>query len=280
MEIQQIPAFVDNYFWLIHNGKDAIIVDPGDATPVQNFLQQRQLNLCAILVTHHHADHIGGIGKLLANASTDFNNGAVPGNSSQTSISRSLPVYGPLFDQKTGRIPTITHGCSQGDSIFIPELNLYFDVIDVPGHTKSHIAFYCAGLNSLFCGDTLFAGGCGRLFEGTPAQMVDSLQKIAILPANTRVYCAHEYTLSNLRFALTVEPNNETLRTRYAQVCAVREKGLPTVPSELGLELQTNPFLRVASPEIIGTLQSHNKLTGPIDELSVFTAVRRWKDHF
>jgi hydroxyacylglutathione hydrolase len=260
IQILQIPAFVDNYFWLIHNGKNAIIVDPGAAAPVQISLNQHQLNLCAILLTHHHADHIGGVVDLINNA--------------------SIPIYGPLADQKSGRIPTITHGCQQDETVFIPELNLTLNVLEVPGHTSSHIAYYCAELESLFCGDTLFAGGCGRLFEGTPAQMVNSLKKIAALPANTKIYCAHEYTLSNLRFALAVEPNNQALQTRFKQVSAAREKGLSTVPSQLDLELQTNPFLRCTSSEIIHTLQNQQKLVDSTDEVSVFAAVRLWKNSF
>lgn len=261
IQILPIPAFDDNYFWLIHNSKNAIIVDPGLAAPVQACLKQHQLDLCGILLTHHHADHIGGVAGLLRHAT-------------------SIPVFGPLADQKSGRISAITHGCQQGDSVFIPELKLYFDVIEVPGHTSSHIAYYCAELASVFCGDTLFTGGCGRLFEGTPAQMVNSLHKLAALPGNTKIYCAHEYTLSNLRFALAAEPNNQALQARFKQVSAARDKGLATVPGQLDLEWQTNPFLRCTSPDIIHTLQSHQKLVDTTDEVSVFAAIRQWKNTF
>lgn len=257
IQVLPIPAFVDNYFWLIHNGKSAIIVDPGDAAPVQACLKQHRLQLCAILLTHHHADHIGGVADL-----------AEP----------SIPVYGPLADQRNGRISYITHGCQQND--FLSELKLRFDVIEVPGHTSTHIAFYCAELASLFCGDTLFAGGCGRLFEGTPAQMVNSLHKISALPLDTKIYCAHEYTLANLRFALVVEPGNQALQNRFKHVCAARKQVLATVPSQLDLELQTNPFLRCRLSEIIHTLQSQQKLTAAIDEVSVFAAMRQWKNIF
>lgn len=254
-QILQIPAFVDNYFWLIHNGKNAIIVDPGDAVPVQTCLKQYQLQLSAILLTHHHSDHTDGVADL---------------------IKPSVRVYGSSVDQRSGRILHITNGCGQGD--FFWELNLRFDVIEVPGHTSTHIAFYCPELASLFCGDTLFAGGCGRLFEGTPAQMLRSLHKISALPASTKIYCAHEYTLANLRFALMVEPHNLKLQDRFTQVCVAREQGLFTVPSELDLELQTNPFLRCTSPEIIRALQTRKKLAEHTDEVSVFAALRQWKN--
>ncbi len=262
LQIQPIPAFSDNYFWIIHNGKSAIIVDPGDAAPVLSYLNLHELDLCAILLTHHHEDHIGGVTGLLKKAT------------------KSIPVYGPLAELQSGRIPFITRGCKQGESILLPELNLSFDVIEVPGHTRGHIAYYNAETGSLFCGDTLFAGGCGRLFEGTPAQMVNSLHKIMALSPNTKIYCAHEYTLANLRFALAVEPNNTALQTRFDDASRTREKGLPTIPSHLDLELQTNPFLRSTSPEIITTLQHNKKLTGAADELAVFTAVREWKNTF
>jgi hydroxyacylglutathione hydrolase len=265
IQILQIPAFDDNYFWLIHNGKNAIIVDPGAAAPVQDCLNKHQLKLCAILLTHHHPDHIGGVADLIKNAALN---------------PAPIPVFGPLADQQNGRIPTITHGCQQNETVFISELNLKLNVIEVPGHTSSHIAYYCAELESLFCGDTLFAGGCGRLFEGTPAQMVNSLKKIAALPANTKIYCAHEYTLSNLRFALAVEPNNLLLQARFKQASAAREKGLSTVPSQLDLEWQTNPFLRCTSSEIIHTLQSQLKLVDATDEVTAFAALRQWKNSF
>ena len=262
IHIQQIPAFDDNYLWLIHDSQNAIIVDPGDAVPVQAYLNLHKLNLCAVLITHHHPDHIGGVGELLQYASP------------------SIPVYGPLADQQSGRIPVIKQGCTDRTSVHIAELGLTFEVLEVPGHTSTHIAYYCKELSSLFCGDTLFAGGCGRLFEGTPAQMLASLTKIAALPADTEIYCAHEYTLSNLRFALAVEPDNAALQARFKQVSAAREQGISTVPSQLYLELQTNPFLRSGSPEIIHTLQSKHKLSGSTDAVHVFAAVREWKNSF
>jgi len=260
IQIQPIPAFDDNYLWLIHNSQNAIIVDPGAAAPVQAYLNQHNLTLCAVLITHHHADHIGGVAELLENAR------------------HAIPVYGPEADR--ARIPTITRGCIDNATVIIPELDLQFQVMTVPGHTSGHIAYYCAALSSLFCGDTLFAGGCGRLFEGTPTQMLTSLNKIAALPTDTRIYCAHEYTLSNLRFAVAVEPHNTALQDRFQQVSAARAKGVATVPSVLATELATNPFLRSTSTDIIQTLQNHQKLDGATDEVSVFSAVRLWKNTF
>jgi len=262
IHIQQIPAFDDNYLWLIHNSQNAIIVDPGDAVPVQAYLNQHSLKLCGIVLTHHHPDHIGGVAELLRHAGAP------------------IPVYGPMADQQSGRIAAISHGCTDNEIIHIAELGLDFRVIDVPGHTSTHNAYYCQALSSLFCGDTLFAGGCGRLFEGTPAQMLHSLKKLATLPSDTRIYCAHEYTLSNLRFAVAVEPHNAALQARYQQVSAQREQGISTVPSLLATEIATNPFLRADSPDIIHTLQDHNKLSDATDEVSVFAAVRLWKNTF
>ena len=258
--IQPIPAFNDNYVWLIHKGQNAIIVDPGDAVPVQAFLNRHGLKLCAVLITHHHADHIGGVPELLRMAE--------PG----------IPVYGPEADRY--RISTLTEGCADRDTVTIPELDLHFKVLGVPGHTSGHIAYYCPALSSLFCGDTLFAGGCGRLFEGTPEQMLTSLNKIAALPPATRIYCAHEYTLYNLSFAVAAEPHNTALQTRFEQVGAMRAQGMATVPSLLSTELATNPFLRSDSPDIIQTLQIQHRLDGPPDDVSVFTAVRQWKNTF
>jgi len=260
LQIQPIAAFDDNYFWVIHNQSHAIIVDPGAAEPVQSYLRQHQLTLAGILLTHHHADHTGGVAALLAEL--------------------PVPVYGSQEDKQSQRIPTISHGCQQGSSIFISQLNLTLQVIEVPGHTSTHIAYYCPQLVSVFCGDTLFAGGCGRLFEGTPAQMHASLAKLAALPPETNVYCAHEYTLSNLRFALAVEPENQALVKRMEQATITRQQNQATVPSCIALELATNPFLRTNSTHIIRNLQHLERVGAHPDEVAVFAAIRLWKDKF
>jgi len=221
---EAIPAFSDNYFWLLHNQQQAVVVDPGAAAPVINKLQQHNLQLCAILITHHHADHTGGLSKLLQNA--------------------AVPVYGPANKS----ITNITHSLHQGDTVHISELDADFEILEIPGHTADHIAYY--GDRRLFCGDTLFCGGCGRLFEGTPEQMYHSLQKLAALPSDTHVYCAHEYTLANLNFALSVDNENLQLQQRLRQTEQLRQSGLITVPSTLADEIATNPFLRCHTPAL------------------------------
>ncbi|MEZ5528944.1 MAG: hydroxyacylglutathione hydrolase [Porticoccaceae bacterium] len=249
--VEPIPAFSDNYIWLLHApGSDsACVVDPGDASPVERVLAERNLKLVAILVTHHHGDHVGGINTLTWN--TD------------------IPVFGP------GDIPQVTHAVTGGDQLEL--LGQWFQVFEVPGHTLDHIAFYCADSSLLFCGDTLFAGGCGRLFEGSAAEMWQSLQRLAQLPGNTSVYCAHEYTQSNLRFALTVEPGNPKLQERADQVNHLRSQAMATVPSFLAEELQTNPFLRAANKDIKEAAERFAgcSLDTPED---VFRVVRQWKD--
>lgn len=263
LDVLAVPAFDDNYLWIIHDGRYAAVVDPGDATPVLAALQAEGLTLAAILLTHHHADHVGGVVELARQAvSDDF---------------PVVPVYGPAREQS--RIKGITVPLHGSEQVNIPALGLQLEVIEVPGHTLGHIAYYTAQQQMLFCGDTLFAGGCGRLFEGSPQQMLDSLGKLADLPATTQVYCAHEYTLSNLKFAAEVEPGNAELAARIVRERARREQGLPTVPSTIGLERETNPFLRASSPEIQHSLQKAGRLA-QLDEVSSFAALREWKNTY
>ncbi|MDY7579615.1 hydroxyacylglutathione hydrolase [Herbaspirillum sp. RTI4] len=255
LSVVAVPAFSDNYLWLIHNGSDAVIVDPGDAEPVLAALKQRSLTLRAILLTHHHADHVGGVPALLQHT--------------------SVPVFGPRGEA----IPTITVPLSDGDRVEPPLPGLHLSVIDVPGHTSGHIAYVAAEQGWLFCGDTLFGGGCGRLFEGTPAQMLSSLQKLAALPETTQVFCAHEYTLSNLRFAQQADPDNPALAARIVREQAKRDNGQATIPSTIGLEKSTNPFLRSDDPAIRQSLTNTGRLQGN-DAVAAFSALRGWKDTF
>lgn len=260
MHIEPIAAFTDNYIWCLHAGNSAWVVDPGAAAPVQTFLAERGLQLEGILVTHHHPDHVGGLGELRA---------AWP----------RLAVYGPDNPVIAG----IDHVLREGDSVAV--FGQRFEVLEVPGHTLDHIAYYAAATAppTLFCGDTLFAAGCGRLFEGTAPQMYASLQKLARLPAATAVYCAHEYTLSNLRFAQAVEPDSSALRSRCAAANALRAELRPTVPSSIGLELATNPFLRCQTPSVMAAAQARQgaqddpQIANPA---AIFAAIRTWKDQF
>lgn len=248
-----LPAFRDNYIWLLRGGASAAVVDPGDAAPVLDHLALHGLSLVAILVTHHHGDHVGGNRELLQQF--------------------DVPVYGPRHEP----IPGLTHPVEDGSTVRIPALGLDFRVLDVPGHTRGHVAYY--GANRLFCGDTLFSCGCGRLFEGTAEQMHRSLQKLAALPADTQVYCAHEYTLSNIRFAKAVEPENPDLLAREREVLALLGQGQPTLPSSIGLERRTNPFLRVDQPAARGSAEAH--AGHPLGtEIEVFAVLREWKNGF
>ncbi|WP_025917825.1 hydroxyacylglutathione hydrolase [Herminiimonas sp. CN] len=250
-----VPAFNDNYLWLIHDGRSAAVVDPGDATPILAVLARLRLKLVAILLTHHHGDHVGGVAELLQHF--------------------TVPVYGP----KSEIIAGISKPLSQGDDVIVPELGLNFSVLEVPGHTLDHIAYVAPRQGWLFCGDTLFAGGCGRLFEGTPAQMRASLAKLAALPDTTQVYCAHEYTLANLRFALEVEPDNADLAARFEREQAKRAQGLATVPSTIGLEKATNPFLRDQIPAVTERLIACGRLQESTPA-AAFAALRAWKNIF
>jgi hydroxyacylglutathione hydrolase len=253
-----VPAFKDNYLWLIHDGIHAAAVDPGDGQPILDALQANGLILTAILLTHHHADHIGGVPQLLAEY--------------------SVPVFGPRKDG----IAAVTHPLGEGDRIQVPGLALELSVLDVPGHTLGHIAYVreTPGGHWLFCGDTLFGAGCGRLFEGTPEQMAASLAKLAALPDDTLVYCAHEYTLSNLRFAEAVEPGNRALKMRIEADSRARGTHLPTIPSNIAIEKATNPFLRAAEPAIVESLVSAGRLQPGATPVAAFAALREWKNVF
>ncbi|MDR1936666.1 MAG: hydroxyacylglutathione hydrolase [Candidatus Accumulibacter sp.] len=254
-DVTPIPALKDNYIWLLRKDASAAVVDPGDAAPVIDVLQGEGLSLAAILVTHHHQDHQGGIDGLLAHAP-------------------SATVFGPAQEFITGR----THPLRGGERVRLaaPGLDLLdLQVIAVPGHTLGHLAYY--GEGGLFCGDTLFAGGCGRLFEGTPRAMFASLERLAALPGDTRVYCAHEYTEANLRFALAVEPGNRALRRRADEVAAMRAKGLPTLPSTLAVEKASNPFLRCREPDVVAAARARGTENDPV---AVFAALREWKNSF
>ena len=260
LEIVPLPAFQDNYIWTLRDGKCAAVVDPGEARPVKEYLAREGLSLVAILATHHHPDHVGGINELVE--------------------MKKVPVFGP----KGEPIPALTHPVGQGDKVEIPEfaaepttLAPSFVVLDIPGHTRAHVAYY--GLGSLFCGDTLFACGCGRVFEGTPTQMLASLSKLAALPDETKVYCGHEYTLANIKFARAVDPGNAALAAREERAKLLRAAGRPTLPSTLGEERATNPFLRCAEPVVV---DSANKYLGSRvgDPVSVFAAIREWKNRF
>jgi len=255
LQIHAVPAFKDNYLWVLAEGSHAAVVDPGDAAPIERFLAENGLTLDAILATHHHGDHVGG---LLALASH-----------------WKCPVWGPAGEDIEGLGTRLV----EGDRIHVPGIEIELDVLDVPGHTAGHIAYVDTLKEFVFCGDTLFACGCGRLFEGTPAQMSHSLAKLARLPGGTRVYCAHEYTLANIRFAEAVEPGNKALAERKARDTAKRERGEATVPSTIGEELATNPFMRCREREIVASAERHAGQALP-GEVDVFAEIRAWKNSF
>lgn len=258
--VHALPAFYDNYIWVIERCSDGhvVVIDPGDATVVLDWLAEHSFTLKAILITHKHADHIGGIAKL-----TQFT---------------PVPVHGNLTSSHL-----ITHGISAGDEIEV--IGLKMQVLDLKGHTLDHIGFFATAENNipepwLFCGDTLFSAGCGRLFEGSPSQMLTALDKIAELPRQTQIYPAHEYTCANIQFALHVNPGNAELHN-YASVChQQRAKGLRTLPTTLAMELAVNPFLRCQDQEIISIVCQHLNKTDANSRLSVFTSLRAWKDVF
>lgn len=253
LNIIPIPALKDNYIWTLHNQQHAAVVDPGNAGPIHAYLKANKLKLAAILCTHHHHDHTGGVSEL----AQVYN----------------VPVYGPQHEN----IPCISHRLGEGDAVELAELNIRLDVIDIPGHTRGHIGFVGAG--GVFCGDTLFGCGCGKLFEGTAGQLLHALRRLADLPDETKVYCGHEYTEANIRFALACEPDNAQLQQRQADAHALRAAGQPTLPSTISLEKATNPFLRCTEPGIIASVLRMTSIqqTG---EISVFTALRSWKDSF
>lgn len=258
MKLTPLPAFSDNYIWMLEGGTggtDAVVVDPGDAAPVERALDARGLRLVGILVTHHHPDHVGGIDRLRARLEG--------------------PVWGPARET----IPAPFLALHDGDEIDV--LGLRFRVLDVPGHTAGHIAYAqqdAADEPLLFCGDTLFSAGCGRLFEGTPAQMSTSLARLAALPGTSRVCCTHEYTLSNLRFAAAVEPTNAAVRDHLARCEALRASEQPTLPSRLDLERRINPFLRCTEPEVIASARREGATDAT--PVPVFAALREWKNRF
>jgi len=256
LEATPLKAFSDNYIWLVHSPRqprDVAVVDPGDARPVIEALEQQHFALKTILVTHHHADHVGGVAELRQRY--------------------GVPVIGPGAET----IPERSRGVAGGEQVSLPELGLDLDVLDIPGHTRGHIAFY--GHGALFCGDTLFSAGCGRLFEGTPTQMQRSLATLRDLPGETRVYCGHEYTLNNLRFALTVEPDNGAAREYMETAKTLRSGNQPTLPSTLSLEIAVNPFLRWDEPTVQKSAERRAgcSLDNPVE---VFATIRRWKDGF
>lgn len=253
MKINPIHAFKDNYIWIIHNEKYAVIIDPGIATPVIDYIRQHHLKLIAILNTHHHHDHTGG-------------------NLELSQLSK-IKIYGPQKET----IPGMTHGLEEGNIIKFPELSLNLTVLNTPGHTVDHISYY--GPNHLFCGDTLFSCGCGRIFEGTAQQMYSSLKKIAALPDQTQVYCAHEYTLSNIHFATEIDPANSLLAEYASKVKMLRAYNKPTIPTTLAIEKAINPFLRCEHPAIISAANQHAE-TQLSDAVSVFSEIRKWKDHY
>lgn len=263
LSVSAISAFQDNYIWLLANNKQAVVVDPGQAEPVLRVLAERELALTAILITHHHYDHNGGVKALLK----QWPNAQVYAPSAEP-----LPSAG-------------ARGVTDGDTVTINELGLEFSVLSVPGHTLGHIAFYAQDGNTvaatpvLFCGDTLFSGGCGRLFEGTPQQMHQSLTRLAALPDNTAVYCTHEYTQSNLAFCHTVEPDNLELKEYLQKVAKLRQQGLPSLPSTIGQEKAINVFLRAHVAGVAAKVQAHvgSELN---EDIKVFAALRHWKDSF
>jgi hydroxyacylglutathione hydrolase len=255
MNLLALPAFADNYIWMLHDGARAVVVDPGDAAPVQAALDTLQLQLQSILVTHRHPDHVAGVDELRHRLQGS--------------------VYGPALEA----VPQPCQAMNDGDTVQV--LGHTFEVMHVPGHTLGHIAFVqrdAVASPLLFCGDTLFSAGCGRMFEGTPAQMSHALARLAALPDDTQVCCTHEYTLANLRFALAVEPGNAAVLSHQALCLAQRQAGQPTLPSSIAQERLINPFLRCSEPAVVAAALHQGAADS--DPVSVFAALRKWKNHF
>jgi len=253
LSIDAIPALESNYVWALHDGRHALLVDPGEAGTPLNWLADKGLELSALLITHHHWDHTGGIDDVLAE--------------------HPVPVYGP----EDRRIPQVDHPLREGDHAEFDAPGALFEILSVPGHTSIHIAYF--GHRLVLCGDALFSAGCGRMFEGTPEQMLASLDKLADLPADTRMFAAHEYTVANCRFALAVEPDNRDLQERAREAETLRESGQITLPSSIGAERRFNPFLRTREPTVIDAARAHDPACGETPA-EVFATLRRWKDSF
>jgi hydroxyacylglutathione hydrolase len=253
LEVFPLPAFEDNYIWCLRRGGNLSVVDPGDAAPVLKYLSESGDRLCTILITHHHRDHTGGIGDLTAR--------------------HPAPVFAPAAEAIAGT----THPLRGGDRIRLEELDIELEALDFAGHTRGHLGYYRPG--SLFCGDTLFGCGCGRIFEGTAAQLHAALTKISVLPRLTLIYCAHEYTASGIRFARAVEPGNAAIEVRASKVVEQLAARRPTVPFTVADELATSPFLRCREPEVVAAA-GRRLGRKPADELEVFAALREWRDHF
>ena len=259
LNVEVIESLKDNYIWLLVNYHEssAFVVDPGEAPPVLSWLKKRKINLLGILITHHHADHTMGVEDLVNYY--------------------DIPVYGP----HNSPAKCITKTLQENDDLILHGIR--FSVIEVPGHTNDHIAYFSSSPldtnHVLFVGDTLFGGGCGKLFEGTAQQMYSSLEKIKGLPQNTLIYSGHEYTLANLNFAISVEPDNKKLRKRYQDDCQKRNMNQPTLPSLLSLELDTNPFLRVSNESVFSAIQDKFNLNDHNEQV-IFEALRKWKDIF